>query len=470
MRQKLNETYINSLVEKIINETIHEKAEQIENMLMGKETEEGNAFTAALAKTKKGEKFKVGDNTFTDTSDYNEGELGEGESVCEQCGAKGPIMEGNMCEQCSMKEGVYEEEDMDVMDMEDDEDEQNKEFCQYQKSKIDSEDDEDVRNDMVQRYEEKCSSMEKSMKDLARRPINMNEKLVGGQKRLDKNNNGRLDSEDFKMLRKSKKSGGETKEIWGALAGAAEAALPYVAPAATDWALDKMFGENVEKKNTITMTEGELINFIEKIIKEEKLKATTKHKGLATYEKAHKGSGKENEDYLKSVTKKLKDYLKDGSKGDYETEPDFFPKGNGELGDMKKKAYIPSDAVQDYVDNLTAAGQENLDYDEIHPNEDWVSDNIEGSSRTGNNPEWANTGKSDVNKKRNEIREKNMLAKIKRKAYNKAPQPVVTDETGDTGTGKLMMKLESENEKTTQKLNEEFDRMKQLLGYSQKTQ
>jgi len=425
MRQKLNETYINSLVEKIINETIHEKAEQIENMLMGKETEEGNAFTAALAKTKKGEKFKVGDNTFTDTSDYNEGELGEGESVCEQCGAKGPIMEGNMCEQCSMKEGVYEEEDMDVMDMEDDEDEQNKEFCQYQKSKIDSEDDEDVRNDMVQRYEEKCSSMEKSMKDLARRPINMNEKLVGGQKRLDKNNNGRLDSEDFKMLRKSKKSGGETKEIWGALAGAAEAALPYVAPAATDWALDKMFGENVEKKNTITMTEGELINFIEKI---------------------------------------------DGSKGDYETEPDFFPKGNGELGDMKKKAYIPSDAVQDYVDNLTAAGQENLDYDEIHPNEDWVSDNIEGSSRTGNNPEWANTGKSDVNKKRNEIREKNMLAKIKRKAYNKAPQPVVTDETGDTGTGKLMMKLESENEKTTQKLNEEFDRMKQLLGYSQKTQ
>jgi hypothetical protein len=441
MGKKLNETYINSLVEKIINETIQEKAEQIENMLMGKETEEGNAFTAALAKTKKGEKFKVGDKTFTDTSDYNEGELDEGESVCEQCGMRGTMMEGE-CSECgydksSMEEGIYdveagvdfeenpsfdyveEEEDMDVMDMEDDEDEQNKEFCQYQKSKIDSEDDEDVKNDMVKRYEEKCSSM----KDLARRPINMNEKLVGGQKKLDKNKNNKIDAEDFKMLR----------------------------------------------KESITMTESQLINFIEKIIKED-LKTTTKHKGLATYEKAHKGSGKENDDYLKSVTKKMKEYLKDASKGDYETEPDFFPKGNGELGDMKKKAYIPSDAVQDYVDNLTAAGQENLDYDEIHPNEDWVSDNIEGSSRTGNNPEWANTGKSDVNKKRNEIREKNMLAKIKRKAYNKAPQPVVTDETGDTGTGKLMMKLESENEKVNQKLNEEFDRMKQLLGYSKKTQ
>ena len=412
MRQKLNETYINSLVEKIINETIHEKAEQIENMLMGKETEEGNAFTAALAKTKKGEKFKVGDKTFTDNSDYNEGELGEGESVCEQCGAEGAIMEGNMCEQCSMKEGVYEEEDMDVMDFEDDEDEQNKEFCQYQKEKF-GEDDE--------RYQEKCSHMEK----LARKPINMNEKLVGGQKKLDKNNNNKIDAEDFKMMR----------------------------------------------KESITMTEGELINFIEKIIKEEKLKATAKHKGLATYEKAHTGSGKENDDYLKSVTKKMKEYLKDGSKGDYDTNPEIFPKGNGELAKMDKKAYIPSDAVKDYTDNLTAAGLENLDYDEIQPNEDWVTDNIEGSSRTGNNPEWANTGKSDINKKRNEIREKNYLAKIKRKAYNKAPQPIVQDNTdGDGAASKLMLKLESKNEKTTQKLNEEFDRMKQLLGYSKKTQ
>jgi hypothetical protein len=166
----------------------------------------------------------------------------------------------------------------------------------------------------------------------------------------------------------------------------------------------------------------------------------------------------------------MKEYLKDGSKGDYETEPDFFPKGNGELGEMKKKAYIPSDAVKDYTDNLTAAALENLDYDEIQPNEGWVNDNIVGSSKTGNNHEWANTGKSDINKKRNEIREKNYLAKIKRKAYNKAPQPIVQDKTDGDGASKLMLKLESENEKTTQKLNEEFDRMKQLLGYSQKTQ
>ena len=87
MGQKLNETYINNLVKKIINETASERAEQIESMLMGQETDEGNAFTAALAKTKKGGKFKLGNKTFTDTSDYNDGEVDESDNVCE-CGGK----------------------------------------------------------------------------------------------------------------------------------------------------------------------------------------------------------------------------------------------------------------------------------------------------------------------------------------------------------------------------------------------
>ena len=473
MGNKLNENYLNNLVKRIINETASERAEQIESMLMGKETEEGNAFTAALAKTKKGDKFKLGNKTFTDNSDYNDSELDE-EGMCEQCGAKDEVMEGEVCEQCggaltegvceqcSMNEGfdyVQEDEDMDVMDFEDEEEDNgNEKFCKYQREKF-GEDDE--------RYQEKCSHI----RDLARKPISMNEKLHGKQKNIDKNKNGRIDSEDFKMLRKGKKGGGETDEQWQALAARA---IPYVVPAATTWAMDKIFSEEemeeTKHKKSIKMTESEMIDFIEKIVVEEKLKSMGKHKGTATYEKAHKGSGKENDDYIKSVAKKMKDYLKDGSKGEYDTNPEIFPKGNGELSKMKKKAYVPSDAIQDYTDNLTAAGQENLDYDEIHPSEDWVSANIEGSSITGNNPEWANTGKSDVNKKRNKIRKDNMLAKIKRKAYNKAPQPIIQDNTGEDNAGKLMMKLESTNEKNNIILNEEFDRMKQLLNYNKKTQ
>ena len=144
--------------------------------------------------------------------------------------------------------------------------------------------------------------------------------------------------------------------------------------------------------------------------------------------------------------------------------------GIGYQAKMDKKAYTPSGAVEEYTDNLTAAGQENLVYDEINPNEEWITDNIEGSSRTGNNPEWANTGESDVNKKRNTIRKKNILGQIKKKAYNKAPQPTVNDNAGEDEGSKLMAKLESLEPKQSKQISEEFDRMKSLITYKGKTQ
>ena len=49
-------------------------------------------------------------------------------------------------------------------------------------------------------------------------------------------------------------------------------------------------------------------------------------------------SKKQNDDYISSVVKKMKDYLKDGSKGKYDMEPKHFPKGNGELAKMDKMA------------------------------------------------------------------------------------------------------------------------------------
>jgi hypothetical protein len=62
------------------------------------------------------------------------------------------------------------------------------------------------------------------------------------------------------------------------------------------------------------------------------------------------------------------------------------------------------------------------------------------------------------------------LGKIKRKAYNKSPQPIIQDKTDNDSGSKLMMKLESIDEKTTKQINEEFERMKNLMGYNQKTQ
>ena len=234
-----------------------------------------------------------------------------------------------------------------------------------------------------------------------------------------------------------------------------------------------------ENKNSLKLTEDELIDVIEKLVKEEiekeskvkdNIRKTAKPRGLATYEKAVKGSKSENDDYIKSVTKKMKDYLKDASKGDYDMNPKIFPKGNGELAKMDKKAYIPTKPVEDYVDNFTAAGLENIDYDEIHPDEKWVDDNVVGSSRTGNNPEWANTGESEVNEKRNKIRKDNMLAKLKRKAYNKSPQPVVNDKSDETPGQKIMKQLESIDDKNEKLIKEEFKKMSHLMNYNKKTQ
>jgi hypothetical protein len=409
MKKSLN-NYINSLVNKIINETIEERADEL------------------VTKLTEGDKM-----------------------VCEQCG--GETREG-ICEQCSsgsMNETdnfdyVAEEEEFgsDPAGMIDkfcdtSSDEYNKAACKY--------------------HEERFMGGGE-----------MSEKLHGRQSRIDvAEPKGKITGADFAKLRGMRKETDEEVEEGNAFTGA-------LAKAKKEG--DKSFevgGKKFdvkESKKSVQMTEREMIEFIERIVlqEEDKLKSMGKTKGLNVYQKAHTASGKENKEYLQSLAKKMKDYLKDGSKGEYDMNPEIFPKGNGELAKMDKKAYVPSDSVKDYVDNLTAAGLENLDYDSIHPNEKWVDDNVEGSSRTGNNPEWANTGKSDVNKKRNKIRKDNMIGKLKRKAYNKSPQPIVTDEAGDGGVGKLMTKLESTDEKKTKQINEEFERMKNLIGYNQKTQ
>jgi hypothetical protein len=151
---------------------------------------------------------------------------------------------------------------------------------------------------------------------------------------------------------------------------------------------------------------------------------------------------------------------------------------------MDKKTYTATKAVDDYVDNFTAAGLENLVYDEIHPNEEWVDKNIEGSSITGNNPEWANAVDTGVNKKRNKIRKDNLLGAVKQMAYNKAPQPTEESDAPSTATkfdknfgkgagnkaNKILNQLESIEDKGKSRINEDMDKMKNLITYSRKTQ
>jgi hypothetical protein len=151
----------------------------------------------------------------------------------------------------------------------------------------------------------------------AMRETELEERLYGKQSKIDMNKNNRIDSEDFKMLRK------ETYEL------------------TLDNTGDKFI-----------FTENEIIDIIENIILEEKKKP--KKDPIKLTKSNQDKSKKENDDYVDSVVKKMKDYLKDASKGEYEMNPKDFPKGNGELAKMDKMAYKASDAVEEYIDNFTA--------------------------------------------------------------------------------------------------------------------
>jgi hypothetical protein len=289
--------------------------------------------------------------------------------------------------------------------------------------------------------------------------------LKGGQKKLDKNKNNKIDAEDFKLLRKNKKDVKETdveegNAFTGELAKAKKEGKKSF----------EVDGKKFNVKESIRLTESELIQLIENIVNEEKLKSLgDKPKGLSAYEKSHNGSGKENKEYLESVTKKMKDYLKDGSKGEYDGSPKHHPKGNGQLEKMKIKKYTMSDEGDEFINDFMKPGMENLDYDEIHPNEDWLDSTIEGSSKTGNSSKYANAEETEVNKKINKKRKENKYSKAKKMAYNKSPQPVFHDKTGDESGGGVNIKLES-TEKTEKVLNEEFKRITELLNYNRKTQ
>jgi hypothetical protein len=236
-----------------------------------------------------------------------------------------------------------------------------------------------------------------------------------------------------------------------------------------------------ESNKKLRVTEEELIDMIETIVMEqkevaEKVKSNISDKkksnGLAQTEKVLSKDKDENNQNLKRVEAKLKDYLKKGPKAKFEMNPKDFPKGMGELGETKKKAYKASDAVEEYIDNFAYPGLENTKYDEIKPNDQWLEDNLVGTSKTGNNPEWANAVKTEVGEKVNKKRIKNAYQKEKQKSYNRYTQPVdeAGEHEGEASLDKMFAKLESVEEKKSGKINEDIEKMKNLISYNQKTQ
>lgn len=283
----------------------------------------------------------------------------------------------------------------------------------------------------------------------------IDEKLVGKQHKIDKNKNGKIDSEDFKLLKKGKSSVKMTEEELVSF-------------------IENIVNEANEIKlggSTITMTEDELVSFVKDIVYEAKGdNLTKKPKSLTDVESLLRKSKSENEKNLKDVGKKMTEYIKYGSNGKYVENPDSYPQSNMQLKKSDIVGYRMDSDEDEYVENLgRGPGMENLVYDEVDPNEEWMTDTIEGSSRTGNNPKWANAVETNVNKDINTRRKNNYYGAEKKRAYQKSQSVNIVKDADKRPDFIRKMKGES-IEKNDVVLNEEFNKMKKLINYNKITQ
>jgi hypothetical protein len=289
----------------------------------------------------------------------------------------------------------------------------------------------------------------------------IDEKLVGKQHKIDKNKNGKIDAEDFKMLKKGK------SEVKEKLVGK-QSKIDKNKNGKIDAEDFKILKKG---KKSVKMTEDSLISFIEDIINEADGDTFTKKpKSLTNVESLLKKSKSENEKSLKDVSKKMKEYVKYGSNGEYLENPNTYPKSNMQLKKSDIMGFRTDGAEDEYIENLgRGPGMHNLEYDEVDPDDNWITDTIEGSSRTGNNPKWANAVETDVNKNLNKVRKNNYYASEKKRAYQKSQNVNIVKNADKRPDFVNKMKGES-IEKSDLVLNDEFNKMKKLITYNKITQ
>jgi hypothetical protein len=504
-----NKNYIVNAFRKILKEDLEEKAESLMNKLDYNKT-------LKLNKDKEFDYVQEEENMGgSGMCESCGGEMNEGE--CSECGN---MYEGDLQELGGMDDGhprfgkmkfksPMTDDDIEKLLRGDDDDDDYEEFnfTDYEDDDNEFEDDIDYGNT---KYGLGDDDDEEEYYPELRMPRDMpsyktkyrysddeeeiTEKLHGKQHKLDKNKNNRIDSEDFKMLRKQqdeeqlyevefeKEETDEGNAFTGALSNAKKHHKD-------EFEVD---GKKYDVKESILFTESDLIDLIENIVNEEKKKfSATEPKGYREYERVHKADKKENEDYLKNVAKKMTDYLKGSSDkfSKYEMkETQKFPTENGGMK-AKRKKYTPSDAVDEYIEAFSYPGQTNLVYDEIKPNDEKIKGQLVGSSTNGN-AQVDKDGKALGNVVPSEVGERfyknfkdNLYGQEQMDAsYKRQPQPV--DQAGEeTERGTLKSKRgkktaqsvlnkleESKNIKQENQLNEEFDRIQQLMGYNRKTQ
>lgn len=229
-----------------------------------------------------------------------------------------------------------------------------------------------------------------------------------------------------------------------------------------------------ESKKTLKITETKLVSLIKSMVVEA-MKGVGDTRGVSGKEqtqKAQRGSAKENQQHMKDVEKKMKDYLKfDGN-----DNPEF----PHQVGKGEKMAINLTDKQDEEVDQ-NKAGLQNLQYD-IEPSDKFkerLRMAIEGDSKMGNAPTTpvpslkpSNTsekGKQAKEKIGNVVNSEKAEKKLKKQITNRDKEK--KDRVWYNKQAVPVKSTTNESKKDSEKvLKEELVRIKNLTGYNKKTQ
>jgi hypothetical protein len=297
----------------------------------------------------------------------------------------------------------------------------------------------------------------------------IDEKLVGKQKNIDKNDNGKIDSEDFKMLNKEEEECDECGEMneddmegMDSFGDDYENLPDGESPEDEVNEEPKMCSEcggmmNEEgacnecggagmyesKKKTLRLKESEMLDMIQRIVKESV-------PGITVTKKAQTQSKKDNEANASDVAKKIKG----ATTFDGNDNPEF-PKS---IGKGEKVARKNSPEQEEEIEDNRGGGLEDLHYD-IEPSQqfkDRLKKSLDGHTSTGNSQDAGNVIKSDLGKNIAKKVERKMKQRKDMVMYNKDVQPTKVVKESKNNLSSI--------------LEEEIKKMKNIATYDKKTQ
>jgi hypothetical protein len=284
--------------------------------------------------------------------------------------------------------------------------------------------------------------------------FDVEEELIGGQKKLDKNDNGKIDGEDFKILKGQKQDTKEEEEECDECgSGYMEEEINEMSQTCNECGgmmneegmCTECSGTMMEsKKKVLRLTESQLVELIGKMVNEAAVP------GLETQKKVRSASGSQNDANLNDVKKKIKNQLEipGGSNPEF---PESNKKG--------EKVVVNNDENEDeFVSNFRGGTLLDLDYDS-EPSEEFkarLKKSLDGDATMGNSHDAGNVIPTNTGKKLADRAKKKEEEQEKAPMYKKDPAP-----TKEVNESEVLI---------TNLINEDIEKMKKILGYNKKTQ